>query len=153
METSVPIPLDSDGFLRRECPSCLRQFKWHSGPASEEAEHAPSPSAYFCPYCGVSASLDSWWTQEQLDYARAYAAPEIMDAAVEELRRALKQPRGSFIQIDVPDADVPDRPAPMTELDDMEVIVAPCHSYEPVKVADAQEGPFHCLVCGAPFAV
>ena len=29
---SVPFPLDSEGFLRRECPSCRREFKWlHQG--------------------------------------------------------------------------------------------------------------------------
>ena len=24
----MEIPLDSDGFLRRECPTCEREFKW-----------------------------------------------------------------------------------------------------------------------------
>jgi hypothetical protein len=31
-EISIPVamPLDSDGFLRRECPTCQQQFKWFS---------------------------------------------------------------------------------------------------------------------------
>ncbi len=24
----ISMPLDSDGFLRRECPTCEREFKW-----------------------------------------------------------------------------------------------------------------------------
>lgn len=39
IKVSVPIPRDADGFIRRECPHCIRQFKWHDGPANEEAEH------------------------------------------------------------------------------------------------------------------
>ena len=31
---SITIPVDSDGFLRRECPTCERELKWL--PASEE---------------------------------------------------------------------------------------------------------------------
>jgi hypothetical protein len=29
-DVSIPmsLPLDGDGFLRRECPKCERQFKW-----------------------------------------------------------------------------------------------------------------------------
>ena len=25
---AITLPVDKDGFLRRECPSCKRQFKW-----------------------------------------------------------------------------------------------------------------------------
>jgi hypothetical protein len=47
----------------------------------------------------------------------------------------------------------PVEPMPLTEPDDMVIIVAPCHSYEPVKVPESASGPFHCLVCGDAFAV
>lgn len=45
MEIQVSLPLDNDGFLRRECPHYMQQFKWHHGPANEEAEAAESPAA------------------------------------------------------------------------------------------------------------
>jgi hypothetical protein len=35
----------------------------------------------------------------------------------------------------------------------MMIVISPCHSYEPVKVPEATEGPLHCLICGTPFAV
>lgn len=49
MDFQVSLPLDSDGFLRRECPHCMQEFKWHHGPANEEAETANEPAAYTCP--------------------------------------------------------------------------------------------------------
>ena len=52
MDFQVSLPLDSDGFLRRECPHCVQEFKWHHGPANEEAEAADEPAAYTCPLCG-----------------------------------------------------------------------------------------------------
>jgi hypothetical protein len=49
---SVPMPLDPDGFLRRECPTCERQFKWMA--ATEEDEGTPQPEGgYYCPYCVI----------------------------------------------------------------------------------------------------
>lgn len=37
-EIPIPmsLPLDKDGFLRRECPNCERQFKWWPSSSSEE---------------------------------------------------------------------------------------------------------------------
>jgi hypothetical protein len=39
----VPLSLDSDGFLRRECPGCLRQFKCFYG------RHPDAPDTYVEP--------------------------------------------------------------------------------------------------------
>ncbi|GGT27906.1 hypothetical protein GCM10010271_34830 [Streptomyces kurssanovii] len=44
MEIPMNLPLDNDGFVRRECPHCVSQFKWHHGPANAEAEQQPSPA-------------------------------------------------------------------------------------------------------------
>lgn len=44
----MSVPLDSEGFLRRECPTCEREFKWK--PAGEDEEATPAPEGgYFCP--------------------------------------------------------------------------------------------------------
>ena len=40
---SVPLPLDSDGFLRRECPHCVQQFKWHHGPTADRPDGEIDP--------------------------------------------------------------------------------------------------------------
>lgn len=52
-----------------------------------------------------------------------------------------------------PNSDRPEPPGALVDPDDMEIIASPCHSYEPVKVSESADRPFHCLVCGMPFAV
>lgn len=59
--TGIQLPVDSDGFLRRACKACSREFKWLH---SQDVEEAANP--YHCPYCGQPG--DDWTTDEQ--YAR-----------------------------------------------------------------------------------
>ena len=63
VQLSVALPLDSDGFLRRECPTCEREFKWLPLPDTEgdEAviagnEEGKAPESYYCPQGLPSAS-------------------------------------------------------------------------------------------------
>ncbi|MBO3674013.1 hypothetical protein [Streptomyces sp. NEAU-YJ-81] len=154
MDIQLTLPLDHDGFLRRECPHCVRQFKWHHGPANEEAEGQPAPAAYHCPLCGQPAGMDSWWTQEQLEYAQGTAIPAATREIEQELRDAFKGASSKHLRFDFKGGiDTPDVPAPLTEPDDMVIVTSPCHSYEPVKVPEDASGPHHCLVCGQAFAV
>ena len=49
MEIEIALPLDNDGFLRRECPSCERQFKWFHGHTADRPDHYLDPPLYTCP--------------------------------------------------------------------------------------------------------
>jgi hypothetical protein len=69
VQLSMSLPLDGDGFLRRECPTCEREFKWLPSPDQLEegngesraaAPDAQPPEAYYCPYCAVTAPPDAW---------------------------------------------------------------------------------------------
>lgn len=153
IEIPMTLPLDTDGFLRRECPNCERQFKWHHGPANEEAEQHDEPPAYHCPLCGEPAGHDAWWTQEQLGYAEGLALPATMQAISDELGKAFKKAESDFIRVTPGRVEAPDAPMPLTEPDDMAIVTSPCHAYEPVKVPNDHTVPLHCLVCGRPFAV
>jgi DNA-directed RNA polymerase subunit RPC12/RpoP len=148
---SVSIPLDSDGFLRRECLSCGREFKWHDGPANEGAESAEPTLTYYCPLCGQPASTDDWWTSQQMQYLQHAAMPMAVQQVQEALEDALGGHRGITYQPGGGWDDLPMAPL-LTEPDDMRILASPCHDYEPVKVPEAEAGPFHCLVCGAAFA-
>ena len=152
MSMSVQLPLDTDGFLRRECPHCERQFKWHDGPANEEAEQAPAPVTYYCPLCGEPAPLDHWWTTAQLDYIQGMAAPMIMRQVQDEIGNALRGSKNVTFQPG-DGGYFPDAPGALTEPDDMRIVASPCHDYEPVKVPKDVDGPLHCLLCGKAFAV
>ncbi len=68
---SVMLSLDSDGFLRRECPHCLQEFKWHNGPTEDRPEGEEDPPVYHCPRCGASAAPDQWWTPEPMPLSQS----------------------------------------------------------------------------------
>ena len=75
----MSIPADAENFLRRECPTCEQQFKWHLGPINDDAAAAPPPSKHYCPLCGQPALPDQWWTREQIAYAQARVMPGILE--------------------------------------------------------------------------
>lgn len=147
----VSLPLDSDGFLRRECPDCEREFKWFSHQAGDP--DAEIVDQYFCPLCGVPAGTGSWWTPAQLEYMNGVSGPAIdqhMRDLVERMLKGVKgmkfEPNASFsLGIETPDA--------LAEPDDaMTIAEPPCHPNEPVKVPDGT-AKVHCLICGNPFAI
>lgn len=151
VQVQVPMPQDSDGFVRRECPHCMRQFKWHAGPANEEAEQHPTPAAYNCPLCGQSAALDSWHTTEQIEVARQIAMPQVMERVQDEMEAMFRGIKGMTYKRGRDQHT--DDSEPLTELDDMSIVASPCHSYEPVKVPEDHTGPLYCLICGSAYAV
>jgi hypothetical protein len=148
---SVTLPLDDDDFLRRECPSCEQQFKWHYGPTGEEPEGVVDPTVYYCPLCGQPSGVDNWWTQEQIEYAQQVA----MGLAVDELRdtfRDMERQSGGFIKFKS-SGDDPEHPDALHEPEDMAIIAPPCHPWEPVKVPSDWTAPVHCLLCGAAYSL
>jgi hypothetical protein len=91
----VQIPRDEAGYIGRECPNsdCLGYFKVMPGtglPGSGIPCH--------CPYCGHTGSHNTFWTPEQVEYAKSIALGKVTDA----IRKDLKQlefehkPKGPF---------------------------------------------------------
>jgi hypothetical protein len=153
MELSVSLPVDPDGYLRRECPQCEREFKWHHGPTEGAPESNETPEFYYCPYCGESAGLDQWYTQGQIETIRAAAIGAVLPKLRDQLREAVAPlNRSGFIKADI-SAHQPLPPPPLIEAVDMIAVASPCHPYEPVKILDSWDAPIHCLVCGALYVV
>ena len=147
----VSVPLDTDGFVRRECPHCSRQFKWHSGPANEEAENHARPPAYNCPLCGLPAPDDSWNTPEQIELIERAARAQMHEIAHAELESMFRGKKGLQYKRG---RDETLKPAePLVEPDDMTIVTSPCHQFEPVKIPEDHTGVLYCLVCGSPFMV
>ena len=151
IQVSVPIARDSDGFVRRECPHCTRQFKWHDGPANEEAEQHASPVSYNCPLCGQPAPMDSWNTADQVALVQQAAMPQVMELVQDNLESMFRGMKG--VTYKRGSDEVADFPEPPTEPDDMTIVASPCHSYEPVKVPEDHTGVLFCLICGSAYAV
>lgn len=151
---NIALPLDNDGFLRRECPSCEREFKRHDGPANAEAEEQPSPVTHYCPFCGSPAGPEKWFTQAQVTYIHEASAPEILQLAHGELTAALRKASSKHFRFKPGNGPrIPEPPEPLMEPDDMTIVTSPCHGWEPVKVPDRAEVSYFCVICGEPFAV
>lgn len=146
----VSLPLDGDGFLRRECPSCELEFKWFVHPDGDgEAEVVDQ---YCCPLCGVPAGLDSWWAPAQLKLAQGAAGPGIDRLVQDAMTDTFKGIKGTSYK---PNRDFTmgiESPDPLVELDDMVIVEPPCHPNEPIKVPGHATQKLHCLICGSEFA-
>lgn len=151
MEIPVEYPLDADGFLRRECPSCTSEFKWHNGPTDTRPDDAVDPPMYTCPLCGKRANHDQWFTQDQVRYQHEIAEFYMQDAVNDALAREF---RGSKNIKFTPGKSNAPAPTPLTEPNDMLIIEPPCHPWEPVKVPQerADNGPLYCIVCGETYS-
>jgi hypothetical protein len=149
VEFGIALPLDNDGFLRRECPTCEREFKWLS--AQDEAEATlPTDGGYFCPYCAVQAPPEAWHTKSQVALMETVVHREVIAPALDQfdrdLRRIERQSQG-MIKVTTR-SDRPEDPEPLTETDDMKRVDFDCHPTEPVKVLEDWQREVRCLVCG-----
>ena len=155
VQLSMSLPLDSDGFLRRECPTCEREFKALSSSAdegSEPAEDAEPVESYFCPYCVVSAPANAWLTKAQVAVMNEIVRRELIEPELDKFERGLgkmNRSSGGLIDISVSlERDEPEPAPELSETDDMRCVDFTCHTSEPVKVLDNWSGEVHCLICG-----
>ncbi len=91
---SVPVKADEDGYLGRECPKqeCLGYFKITPGTGIR------GPAPCHCPYCGHSGDQNTFWTPEQLEYAKSVVIRQVTDAIFADLKSMEfdHKPRGGF---------------------------------------------------------
>ncbi len=151
MDTNVTFPLDG-GFLRRECPSCQRQFKWHHGEAEGRPADEFDPEVYWCPYCGETAAVNAWWTAEQATYIRESLSGPVLRELADQLGASLGPQHGNLVKVAV-DYTEPEPPHVLHEPHDMVAVQSPCHPWEPVKIDGSWSRPLYCIVCGRPFAL
>jgi hypothetical protein len=156
MRVPMALPLD-DGFLRRECPQCERQFKVRveqTADALDDGEPTQTNALYFCPLCYESAPANAWWTKEQISYSGQIAMATVSDELHGMLNRAfggLSQP-SSPLRIEVEHGEI-EEPKSMDEAHDMVRIDPPCHADTPLKVPEAWSGEVACFECGVRYPV
>lgn len=151
MEFSIEmgVPLDEDGFLRRACPTCGREFKWLHTEIDGDADSAGDSSGYFCPYCGVQADVAQWWTGAQSAAIEAAVMDEVIEPEIDSLRRqvnSVNKESGGLLSMDI-EVDRESVP-PLQEPNDMAKVDFACHPDEPVKIVESWAGPVYCLTCG-----
>ncbi len=91
----VPIPRDADGYLGRECPQpdCEGYFKIKPG-TGLSGESLPC----HCPYCGHKGSQSTFFTKQQIEYAKSVVMRGVADAIHKDLKTLEfeHKPRGAF---------------------------------------------------------
>lgn len=151
----MSLPLDSDGFLRRECPTCEREFKWFDTPEGEDTAAPVADGGYFCPYCGVQADASTWLSKAQAELVHQLLASQVLGPMLEKFGDDLKsigRQSGGIINVEVTH-DTPDEPDPLADVDDMTRVDFTCHPTEPIKVLDDWNKPVFCLICGQPHSL
>jgi len=173
---SISLPLDKDGFLRRECPLCCREFKLlleekelgdlaQKGIDSflleeKETENDSDDSddqqkEYICPYCGQASSDNSWWTKEQLAYINIFAknimARIVNDHLVRPLKRKFSSSSSGLVSMRFKGEEMEEQePWISPETDDMDIFELPCCQRK-MKIEDSWKGKVYCFFCGFPF--
>lgn len=151
---NIPYSLPLDGsYLRRQCHSCGREFKWRHGSADNQPDHASNPPDCHCPYCGRSAGHDSWWTDAQIKYIERLIERERDRMMAEGIRGLSRRRQRGGISVTFKREPDPVSPAPLVEPRDMVAVASPCHPHKPIKIVEDWDEPVHCLVCGQLFAV
>lgn len=176
----INLPLDSDGFLRRECPYCIRQFKveikaeerqslieqqlqaylLQQGVQQQEEEGSDSISEdvndLWCPYCGQRASPSDWWTQEQLAYVNIFAyniMAQTLNKEFAHLKRKTSRSSKGLISIKLDFKEMPYKePWISPESDDMALYNLPCCGTA-LKLKDGWCRTYYCIQCGFPHPV
>lgn len=166
-------PKDEDGFFRRACPYCQKEFKiliteedlsdltqgaYNSFllekpeiPAEEESEKAQE-CKLTCPYCGQKSSRGSWWTEEQLAYIRVILRNIVARTLNSDFIRPLQRDlgRSTHGMFHFKGKEVREREAWISpEVNDMNIFALPCCDTR-IKIEDFWKGTVHCFLCGFP---
>lgn len=165
----IEIPLDEDGYLRRECNLCKSQFKIHVKTEylenqtkelldsflkdtnnSEENEN-DKQEEYYCPYCGQKNLSNELWTTEQIKYIHIFAQNYINNLINKDLLKKLKnfKSSGSFFKIEFKGKELPfTEPWISPEENDLNVFPLSCCN-EKIKIEIKHNmKKYFCFYCG-----
>jgi hypothetical protein len=150
-ETSMSIPLDSDGFIRRECPTCERDLKWKwLDEEAGEQQAEPEEGGFYCPYCAIQAPSAAWLTKAQAEKAKSILMEQFVGPELDEFGRSLERMNrpGGLVSVSFK-RDQPEPADELTEIDDMRRVDFSCHPGASVKVLDDWSREVHCPVCAS----
>lgn len=179
VQLNVSMPLDDEGYFRRECPLCMKEFKVlltkeelsdfeqksmdsfmlekDASNENEEGLKDESNSEHHCPYCGQAAAKKSWWTKEQLDYVKVYAeniiAKIVNESLIQPLKKLGSQSASGFVTVKVESKELPQKePWISPENNDMQVFDLPCCQRK-IKIDDTVKQIVYCFFCGFPHKI
>jgi len=171
----IPLPLDEEGFLRRECPFCHKEFKILfekqglanllqksvdsfiaelKGKKANLSENSKSENEFICPYCGQRAPSNDWWTREQASYIHNIFKNIIAKAVNENLINSFKESFQSFrsdaVSIKFEGKEMEQHePRISPEINDMKIFDLPCCQRK-IKIEENWHNKVYCFFCGFP---
>jgi len=174
IQMNLPFPLDDDGFFRRECPFCRKEFKVLLGKEEltdlaqkgmdsfmiEQKEVATDldenesleENEFSCPYCGQRAPNNSWWTQEQLAYmgivTKNIMAKIVNENLIRPLKNTFQRPSSGMISMRFEGKEMEQQePWISPEVNNMKIFDLPCCQRK-IKIEDGWKGVVYCFFCG-----
>lgn len=94
----ISIEGDSEGYVTFECPFCESEFKLN---ASEFQDEDNVFSDLFCPYCGLTDKVNTFYSKEAIEQAKTIAYNHMMEQinkAFNDFKRSYK--RNKYIKVD-----------------------------------------------------
>lgn len=146
ISVEASIPLDDDGFLRRQCHGCGREFKI----PVEDGEVA---DLNYCPYCRADDDEHDWHTDEQLEYYQQLLMNALMPELGAELKKMahdLEKSSGGLLTAKV---DVPDEEDAFIRPEGPDMKLATCPQCEAAfKIEQYWLEDVTCISCGDAFS-
>jgi hypothetical protein len=137
VQINEELPRDTEGFVRRACPTCAKELKWLAN--MDVPPELVATGELHCPYCGAKAPQQAWWTGRQTQYVHELMRYEVACRVYDDLKKRLGTTGGRR----------PQRPGPLPpEPDDMKQTAPQCHLSAVVKVSDDWDDAVFCIVCG-----
>lgn len=141
----VGVPLDEDGMLSRECPSCEVRFKI----SAADDDPIEAAEEFYCPSCGHRDDSSGFMTteqQERVTQALHGMAEQYVHDALGDMfgkafggQRRSSPPAGGGLSISVTTSFTPGSPPPVRSL--------------PEIVEERAKRTIHCQRCGTRYAV
>jgi len=173
IKMNISFPLDNDGFFRRACPFCQREFKIKI--SNEELKNLIQKSEdsymlkkeeislsekesfkeneikeFYCPYCGQEASAGRWWTIEQKKYIQTYMENIMTDIInknfVEKMKKGFQG--NKFIKFEGKKLKMKE-PQISSDDNDMMIINLSCCQSK-IKILKGWAKIVYCFYCGFP---
>lgn len=117
----VEIPLDEDGYLGRQCPSCRQIFRIESG----DYEALPEDSRLYCVYCGHVDDHSEFLTEQQqarLERVMLDAGNQLVDDILGEAFRDLARTTANNNFLTVTYRSAPFYPQPLPGIDEEKLV-------------------------------
>jgi hypothetical protein len=176
MVISLSLPLDADGFFRRECPFCSRQFKIlmrhdeladlaqkgldsymveTKGEEPDTVDDAEPETEFTCPYCAQQATRSHWWTQEQIAFVRVVGrnilASLVNEHLIGPLEKMSRELSSGPVSIHFKGQKMEQlEPWISPEVNDMKIFDTPCCKRK-IKIDETWSSTVHCYFCGFPY--